>query len=291
MGAIRKYIFVLGLALTVVYVYAPPSLGNTAKLPWLDDIGGIVSKFLAHPRREPGVSRIDPVAAANVDEDLDYRIAERTKSADGWRSFLAAHPHGPHAPSARAEFDKLIPPAAPLAPALAQAPNGGAPAAKAVSEAAFVARPAPPPRAASLSGDEICKRDEDRLQRLSSSATSEEAMRLLNELRCEKLRPQLFRLTEHLDDQELDEQAPPAAAVPTEGSSSRPAEPAAVRQMGTERPERTRWRLSSHRLRPRRDANRPGPPSPLSIFLADLGAAPRTSNTVRRIRAAGGGSR
>ena len=103
-----KYAFVLAMALAVIYVYLPPSLADVAKLRWLDDINVILSKSLASAKPEAGVSPVDPIAAANVDEDLDYRIAQRTKTTEGWRSFLAAHPDGPHAQSARAEIDKLI---------------------------------------------------------------------------------------------------------------------------------------------------------------------------------------
>ena len=66
----------------------------------------------------PRAAPLDPVAAARVNEDLDYRIAEQTKSAQGWRAFLAAHPHGAHAQAAQAELDKLQPPQPP-APAVA----------------------------------------------------------------------------------------------------------------------------------------------------------------------------
>ena len=107
MGIIRKYGFVLALALAVIYVYAPPTRDEIAKLRWLDDINVIVNKSLAPAKPEAGVSPVDPIAAANVDEDLDYRIAQRMKSTEGWRSFLAAHPDGPHTQSARAELDKL----------------------------------------------------------------------------------------------------------------------------------------------------------------------------------------
>ena len=62
---------------------------------------------------KPEAAPLDPVAAARVNEDLDYRIAEQTKSAQGWRAFLAAHPHGAHASAAQAELDKLAPPPAP----------------------------------------------------------------------------------------------------------------------------------------------------------------------------------
>ena len=107
MSFIRKYGFVLALAVAVICVYAPLSLEYVAKLRWLDDINVIVGKVLAPANREVRVVSVDPIAAANVDEDLDYRIAQRMKSTEGWRSFLAAHPAGPHAQSARSELDKL----------------------------------------------------------------------------------------------------------------------------------------------------------------------------------------
>src|ERR1700722_4491243 len=116
------YAFVLAFAVAMIYAYAPLSLVEVAKLRWLDDINVILNKSLASAKPEVGVSAVDPVAAANVDEDVDYRIAQRTKSTEGWRSFLAAHPDGPHAQSARAALDKLIPAGTPLAPAAAQAP-------------------------------------------------------------------------------------------------------------------------------------------------------------------------
>ena len=46
--------------------------------------------------------------------------------------------------------------------------------------------------------------DAEGLERLSHSPTSDVAMRFLTELRCEKLRPELFRLTERLDYQAPD---------------------------------------------------------------------------------------
>jgi hypothetical protein len=64
---------------------------------WLDDINVILNKSFANAKPEVGVSPVDPIAAANVDEDLDYRIAQRMKSTERWRSFLAAHPDGLHA--------------------------------------------------------------------------------------------------------------------------------------------------------------------------------------------------
>src|SRR6185437_1638757 len=111
---------------------------------------------------------------------------------------VAAHPDGRHAQSARAELDRPVQPERAPA-AVATASNAGSADAKALSEAAVPARPSPPSEVARPTPDELCKRDEDRLQHLSESPTGDEAMQLVNELRCEKLRPELFRLTEHLD--------------------------------------------------------------------------------------------
>jgi hypothetical protein len=50
-----------------------------------------------------------------------------------------------------------------------------------------------------VASDEICRRDEERLERLSHSRSNDDAVRFLTELRCETLRPELVRLTERLD--------------------------------------------------------------------------------------------
>ena len=55
--------FPLVLVFAVIYVYAPLSLEEVAKLPWLDDINIIVNKSLAPAKPEAGVSPVDPVAA------------------------------------------------------------------------------------------------------------------------------------------------------------------------------------------------------------------------------------
>ena len=53
-------------------------------------------------------------------------------------------------------------------------------------------------KVADLTNDEICKRDGDRLERLRSRPTNDEAARFAGELGCEKLRPQLLGLMESL---------------------------------------------------------------------------------------------
>ena len=116
-----KYAFVwLALAVAVIYAFAPLTRDEIAKLRWLGDIKVIISKVLAPANREVRLVSVDPVAAANVDEDLDYRIAQRVKSMEGWRSFLAVHPDGPRAQSARVELDKLSGAQSPPAPSLSR---------------------------------------------------------------------------------------------------------------------------------------------------------------------------
>ena len=98
------------------------ALFATVKLPALDQelrratetTRSFIVRVLTPPRAhdEP----IDRAAAAKVDEDLDWRIAEGAKTERGWRQFLAAHPNGAHAPLAQAELEKLAPPPQPAPP-------------------------------------------------------------------------------------------------------------------------------------------------------------------------------
>jgi hypothetical protein len=283
MGIVRKYALGLALALAVIYAYAPLSFEDFAKPRWLDDISVIVNRPLAPAKPEARVSPVDPIAAANVDEDLDYRIAQRMKSTEGWRSFLAAHPDGPHVQSARAELDKLVPAETAPAPVVAQASSVGSSDTKTPSQDTSLGQPSPGSEAATLGSDEICRRDEDRLDRLSDSPTSDEATRFLTELRCEKLGPELFRLTERLD-----YQTPTAADVATQSPSSRVGPAQVARWRATELRNKTHWSVSSHSLQPRRQANWWAGPSLPPILLALLGEQPRNSTAFRRARARGG---
>ena len=289
MDIIKKYAFVFVLMLAVIYVYAPLSLGDVANLPWLDDINVILNKSLTLTKREVGPSPIDPIAAANVDEDLDFRIAQRMKSAEGWRSFLTGHPDGPHAQSARAELERLVPAGKSPVPAAAQAPLPVAAQAsdvrsldtKAPSEAASPAQPSPPSEVAKLATDEICKHDEDRLQRLSNSPTSDEAMRFLAELRCEKLRPEIFRLTERLDYQD------PSAIVASQSRSPKVAQAGAASRRAIEPHNKPRWRVASRSPQPRRRGARWAAPSLPPILMALFGETRRTSTAFQQIRVGG----
>ena len=222
------------------------------------------------------------------------------KSIEGWRSFLAAHPDGPRAQSARAELDKLVGAQTPPAPELVQASNNGSPEMKTPSEAATPSQPSLGSEA-TLATDEVCRRDEDRLQRLSNSRSSDEAMRFLTELRCEKLLPQLFRLTERLDYPDPMPAAvatqDPSSTFATQNPSSRVVQAkvtsgialARVARWGASEPQnRARWSIASHSPQQRRRANGWTGSSLPPIFLALFGEQPRNSTTFQRTRAWGG---
>jgi hypothetical protein len=286
-----KYMLFLALAVPAVYTYGPRSLKDVAKPQWLDDISVIINRSLAAAKPQADVSPIDPVAAANVDEDLDYRIAERTKSPEGWRSFLTAHAVGPHAQSARAELDKLAVPVTPPAPAAVQAPDPGSPDRKIPSDVVSPRFPSAGSEAAPLASDEICRADEDRLEQLSNSPTSDGVIRLLIELRCEKLRPKLLRLGERLDDKAHSAAADaaqdaPSSVLPGPVVSPRVLPPPRVR--ANEPHNGTRATLSSRRVQPKRHANGWTAPNLPQLLLALFGEGPRNSTGIRRTRAGAG---
>jgi hypothetical protein len=279
------------LAIPAIYACAPSSVKEIAKPRWLHDIGVAVSASLA-AKSEPEVSSVDPIAAAKVDEDLDYRIAERTKSTEGWRAFLAAHPDGPHAQAARAELDKLAPPAssAPAAATLAppaQAPGVQAADAKVPSESVSPSPQSTESDGARVASDETCRGDEDRLQRLSGSPTSDGILRLLIDLHCEKLRPELLSLAKRLDDK------PPAPSADAAQDASPSALPTSVASAPPLPPPRMRAneplkRPHPHGVEPKgHAAQRAGPNLP-QFLLAFFGGGARNSTAARRVQAISG---
>jgi hypothetical protein len=280
----------LALVVPATYLYARPNVEEIAKLRWLDDVSVMIDKSLAYAKPKAEVPLVDPIAAANVDEDLDYRIAERTKSLEGWRAFLTAHPGGSHAQFARAELDKLVPPVTPPAPAAEQAPDTGA--ADTTIPSGNVPSPLPSTGsdAATVASDEICAGDEDRLQRLSESPTSDGVIRLLIELRCEKLRPQLLSLAKRLDDKAP---AAPADAAQDASSSASPesivstTDPPLPPRRAVEPQNKARSSVDSRGLQPRRHASPSTGPNLPPILLALFGEQPRNSAAFRRTRAGG----
>jgi hypothetical protein len=290
MPNLRKYILFLALAVPATYLYARPSLEEIAKLRWLDDISVMISKSLAYAKPKADVSPVDPIAAANVDEDLDYRIAQRTKSTEGWRSFLTAHPGGSHAQFARAELDKLVLPVTPPAPASVLTLDRGPPETKIPSEVVSPRLPSAESETAAFASDEICRGDEDRLEQLSDRPTSDGVIRFLIELRCEKLRPQLLRLAERLDDK-APKTAADAAPDPSSSISPEPivstTDPPLPPRRAVEPQNKARSSVDSRGVQPRRHASSSTAPNLPPILLALFGEQPTNSAAFRRTRAGG----
>jgi hypothetical protein len=135
MSAPFKYAFVLALGLAFgFWIHARPNLEEIAKLAWPDEINVIINKAVARLRPQAAVFAVDPAAAARVTEGLDYRIAERIGSVEGWRSFLAVHGSGVHAQTATGEVDRLLVSEQASAQATAKVSNETSLGAKAASD-------------------------------------------------------------------------------------------------------------------------------------------------------------
>jgi hypothetical protein len=277
MSRLLKYAIFLasGVVIGFYIVFGPLGLEEIASIPIQRE------RTVIPATREAAVAHVEPASKASIDEELDYMVAKRLGSLEGWRAFLAGHRNGAYAQSAQAEVKRrlgandisaeapasastsddpdlgvaqplgtpgahaqsasvkveqlLLAETAP-APANAEVSNGpsskvraasesadpvasasedavpaaaaavvsndASPDAKTANEAARVAAPiverngAAGTEVAALVPDEVCKRDGDRLARLLSNPSGDEAQRFANELGCEKLRPQLQRIIE-----------------------------------------------------------------------------------------------
>ena len=98
MGRLLRYAIVLALAVAIgAYVVLGPLS--------LDDF------FASRTEQKAAAFPIEPTppaSPASVDEELDYMVAKQLASLEGWRAFLAAHPNGAYAQSARAEIEKRL---------------------------------------------------------------------------------------------------------------------------------------------------------------------------------------
>ena len=98
MGRLLKYAFVLALAVGVgcYVVLGPFSLDDLVPLP-ADRNAAVIP-----------IEHTSPAAPASIDEELDYIVAKRLASLEGWRAFLDAHPSGAYAQSAGAEVARRL---------------------------------------------------------------------------------------------------------------------------------------------------------------------------------------
>jgi hypothetical protein len=191
MSRLLKYAIFLTSAVVIGFyiVFGPLGLEDIASIPIQRET------TVVPPTREAALTHVEPASKASIDEELDYMVAKRLGSLEGWRAFLAAHGSGAYAQSARAEVKQLLP-AENASAAAGEVSNGPSADARAASEALGPLPPHKPTEVAALTPEALCKRDEDRLVRLRSSPSSEEAARLASELGCEKLRPQVLALME-----------------------------------------------------------------------------------------------
>ena len=142
MGRLLKYAVVLALGIAIgVYIVLDDIVPDTAER----------DAITAHSEAAP------PATPASIEEEeLEYAIAKRLASLEGWRAFLAARPNGAHAQSARAEVARRLGATSASAdgpastPALSPADNEpgdalsqrlGSPASNAQSSTAEVDRP------------------------------------------------------------------------------------------------------------------------------------------------------
>jgi|SRR5271166_753522 len=214
MKAFVKYAVVLASGLAIgFYLHEPPKLERFVTLPSLEEIDVVVREALAAARPKALVDPVDPAAAALVEEELDYRTAQRTRSLDGWRAFVAAHPSGLHAQDAKAKIDLLIaadtPPAnaadrtnaapaqeAPESGRAAQEAKGAAPV-EAKSESGPANQRSAGTQVASLDSRDACPRGVERLLEINKSPADEGANGSVEKLRCNVLQPEALRLMDH----------------------------------------------------------------------------------------------
>ena len=130
-SSLPKWLFALTLVGTVLSAFGP------------SDVYTAVTTALTPAQEKPTV---DTIAAANVEEDIDYRVAQHAKSSAGWHAILEAHRDGPHAQAAQAEIERLLPtpPAQPVEVG-EQTPPSPATTTLVKVEPQSPAPPAPPP--------------------------------------------------------------------------------------------------------------------------------------------------
>ena len=199
MSALLKYvIFPSSLLATGMYGYG--SLNDGTVRSFNDAIFQSVYREISSlepARQETAFGRVDPGAAASVDEELDYLSARRLDSVAGWQAFLATHGSGVNAQTARSELEKLTVAEKASTSATDEASAGAG--AIADANAAIPPSLSPATQATALTPDDVCKRDEDRLARLRSSPSGYEVARFVAELKCGRLWPQLSSFIDQLD--------------------------------------------------------------------------------------------
>src|SRR6516164_4012504 len=99
MSRLLKYAVFLASAVVIGFyiVFGPLGLEDIASIPIQRETTVIPTT------REAAVPPVEPASKASIDEELDYMVAKRLGSLEGWRAFLAGHRNGAYAQSAQAE--------------------------------------------------------------------------------------------------------------------------------------------------------------------------------------------
>jgi hypothetical protein len=206
MNALFKYAVVLASGLAIGFTAnRPMSLDQVMKLPRVDEINTLIDGVLSRLKPKADSTAVDSTAASRVDEELDYLIAKRNGTLDGWQAFLAAHASGAHAESAGAEVDKLSLHAQASQPATAEVSDSTSSEANTESEAAKLD---PPSEAPALPPHEVCNRDGDCPREPRSNPSSGDTAGVTNESTAGKPRMQVASLIDSV------------AAAPAEPNSS-----------------------------------------------------------------------
>ena len=94
-----------GTGLVILAIFGVSAIyGSPLNWKFSGTKGQAIGRVLTPPKSEAAPN---PSIVAKVDEDLDYRIAAQSKTADAWRAFVDAHPNGSHAQEAQEALDKL----------------------------------------------------------------------------------------------------------------------------------------------------------------------------------------
>jgi hypothetical protein len=165
-----------------------------SKLPRIDEINILLGNSFQHLRPEATAIVADPIDTGRIDEDLDYLIAKRIATLEGWQAFLVAHAGGARAESAEAEIDKLSLLVKATEPAAAERSERASSEAKVESE---IAGP-PLPLEAAAPLDVVCNHVVDSVGEPRCDRSGNESAHITSDSEPGRLRPQVASLTDRL---------------------------------------------------------------------------------------------
>ncbi len=214
MSGFFKYAIVLASGFAIgLYVNGTISFHHVPRLPRIDEINVLIGNNFERVRPEATAIVADPIDTRRVDEDLDFLIAKRIATLEGWQAFLVAHSGGALAESAEAEIDKLALLAKASEPAAAEVSDRAVSEVKvesAIAGPTLASEAAAPPR-------DVCNHVADCLGESRSDASGLETEHIASDSEPAQLRPQVGDVTDSPDTAAA--QPPyPAKVGPDEGA-------------------------------------------------------------------------